>query len=472
MSFHQFISILKARRLVWGGILLLTVATTVVVSLLLPNQYTASSAVVVDVKSPDPIAGIVLQGMMTPSYMATQVDIIQSDRVAQRVLKMLRLDQSPQMREQWQEDTDGAGSFDAWLAERLQKKLEVKPQRESNVINVAYTAVDPQFAAVVANAFVKAYIDTSLELRVEPAKQFATMFEEQLKQARNSLEAAQSKLSEYQRQKGIVATDERMDVENARLLELSSQLVALQSQSADSRSRKQQAGANSPEVLSNMVVASLKADLSRQEAKLKELSATLGSAHPQVRELQANIAELRSKMEGEINRVTGSVTINNTVNQSREAQIRAALDAQRDKILKMKVQRDEASVLLKDVESAQKSYDAVQARLTQSSLESQSNQTNVSLLKVASPPPEPSSPRIILNTILSLFLGALLASGIVMGIELNDRRLRSVEDVSAALGQLVLGVVPKVSFNSSMPDSPGARRLTSQVTPTLAGPTA
>ncbi len=470
MSFSQFLSILQARRLMWWSILALTVVTTIIVSLILPRQYTAGATVVVDVKSPDPISGVVLQGMIAPGYMATQVDIIQSDRVAKKVLKDLRLDQSPELRSQWQDETDGEGAFDSWLAERIQKKLDVKPQRESNVIHIAYTGADPRFASAVANAFVKAYLDVSLELRVEPAKQYSTMFEDQTVQARTKLEEAQSKLSAYQQKSGLVATDERLDVENARLLELSSQLVALQTQSAESRSRQAQAGNNSPEVLNNGLILTLKSDLSRQEAKQKELLSKYGNSHPQVMELNDSIAEVRSKLESETRRITGSLGVNNTVNQSRESQVRAALEAQRTKILQIKAQRDEAAVLVRDVESAQRTYDAIQARLSQTSLESQSNSTNISILKIASPPSEASSPRILLNTLLSIFLGLMLASGIVLGVELNDRRLRSVEDVTGNLNLLLLGEMPKAAFKGDIASEPAVKRLTIPSVSALSAP--
>jgi hypothetical protein len=78
----------------------------------------------------------------------------------------------------------------------------------------------------MANAFVQAYMDTALALRVNPARQYSGFFDQQVKDARDALEKAQAKVSAFQKAKGIIATDERLDVENARLNELSSQLVA------------------------------------------------------------------------------------------------------------------------------------------------------------------------------------------------------------------------------------------------------
>ena len=166
MTLQQFLLILRARARVAIYILFATVLTTLVISLLLPKQYTASTAIVIDVKSPDPIAGIVLPGMISPGYMATQVDIISSDRVAQRVVKLLRMDESPLIKQQWADETEGKGTLIAWLANLLQKKIDVKPSRESNVINIDFSGADPAFAAAVANAFAQSYIDVNLELKV------------------------------------------------------------------------------------------------------------------------------------------------------------------------------------------------------------------------------------------------------------------------------------------------------------------
>ena len=95
MTLHQFLLILHARYKLAISIIFGTVLITLVVSLLLPKRYTAEPAVVVDVKSPDPVVGMLLPGLSAPGYMATQVDIINSDRVAQRVVKLLRMDESP-----------------------------------------------------------------------------------------------------------------------------------------------------------------------------------------------------------------------------------------------------------------------------------------------------------------------------------------------------------------------------------------
>ena len=151
MTFSQFIAILRARK--WAALLVFmsVVATTLAVSLLLPKSYTGTASIVIDAK-PDPVSPMAYPTMAMPSFMATQVDILQSDRVTQKVIRDLKLAESPQIREQWLTQGEGKGTVEQWLIALLQKQLDVKPSRESNVIQVTYKATDPKFAAGLANA--------------------------------------------------------------------------------------------------------------------------------------------------------------------------------------------------------------------------------------------------------------------------------------------------------------------------------
>ncbi len=442
MTLQQFLLILRARYRVALLAFLVTVATTVAVSLYLPKQYTASAAVVVDVKSPDAVTGMMLQGLMAPGYMATQVDIINSDRVAKDVIKLLKLDASPAVQQQWQEATEGKGQLIDWLAALLQKNLDVKPSRESNVINVTYTGTDPDFAAALANAFAQAYINVNLELRLAPARQYASFFEEQTKAARSKLEAAQKALSDYQQANGITSVDERVDFETAKLNETSSQLTGIQGLTTDSQSKRQSGKADTlSEVMQSPLVNGLKADIARLEAKLIESSGNLGKNHPQTQRSEAELAALKAQLEAEVKKISSSIETTYQVGKQREAQLQGALAGQKTRVLALNKQRDELNVLRRDIESAQRTFEVVSQRASQTNIESQTTQTNIAILNPATAPAEPSKPRVFLNILVSIFLGTLLGVGLALMLELANRRVRSAQDLAEALGLPVLGAI-------------------------------
>ena len=440
MTFQQFLLILWARRKLALSVLGVTFLTTLVVSLVLPREYTATTSLVIDVKSPDPIAGIVMQGMMAPGYMATQMDIINSDRVASRVVKLLGIAGNAEAVEKWKEASEGKGTIESYYGELLQKKLDIKPSRESNVININFSGPEPQFAAAVANAFAQAYIDTSIELRVEPARQYSAWFEERQKGLRANLEQAQAKLSAYQQEKGIVVTDDRiMDNETARLNDLAAQLAAAQAQRADAASRQKSGTSElSLEVLQNPLIQNLKAEIARSESKLSELNANLGKNHPQVQQLEAQIKEQNQQLREEIGRISGGAAVATRFGAVKQEELKAAIEEQKKRVLSIKAERDQLAVLVNDVETARRAYEAVGQRMTQSNLEGQSQQTNVLVLSPAIEPTKHSRPRVFLNQLVAIFLGTLLGVGAALVAELGQRRIRSAEDLALALELPVL----------------------------------
>ena len=458
MNFVQFLAILRARYKLALGVFGVIVVAALVLSLVWPKSYTASATVVIDASKPDPLAAVLYAGGVNPSLIATQIDVIQSDRVAFKVVRNLKLTENPQIREQWQAATKGEGSIEQWLGTVFQRALDVKPSRESNVVTVTYKAADPKFAAALANAFVQAYLETNIEMKVEPARLYSSFFDQRSKEARDVLEKAQTKLSEFQREKGIIATDERLDIENARLNELSTQYVGLQSLASDSVSRQAAARGNGAdrmqEVLNNPLIAGLKADQARLEAKLQELTSKLGDKNPQVIEARANLAELKTRIDSETVKIGSSLGIANNINQQRAGEIKAQLEAQRTKVLQMKAVRDDGAVLVRDVENAQRTYDQIMARLNQSTMESLATQSNVTVLSQAVAPVDPTSPRLTLNMAVAVFAGTLLAVALVIGMEMLDRRVRSAEDVTQAVALPILGVLP----------SPTARRFFGKAT--------
>ncbi|AWI54440.1 chain length determinant protein EpsF [Aquabacterium olei] len=464
MTFEQLIAILRARWLIALSTFVLILGSVTTATLLTPKTYTASGSVVVDIKSPDPIAGMVLAGVAQPSFLMTQIDILTSSRVAQQVVRNLRLAESKVMQENWRESTGGIGDFQAWVAQLLRSSLEARPSRGSNVIYVSYKSPDPQFAAAIVNGFIRAYLETTVELRTDPAKLFNSQFDTSAKELKANLLEAQTRLSTFQQQQGLVINDERFDVETARLNELSAQLVSLQAVAADSGSRQAAAMTRtdqSPDIIANPLIAGLKGDVVRQEAQLQQFRAKYGENHPQVIELRSNVNDLRSKLESEVRRVAGSLSVSNTVNASRVAQLRASLEEQRAKVLKLKNIRDQAAVLQREVDSAQRALDGVVSRLQNSSLESMAQQSNVVALEVAKAPSVPSSPRLFTNVMLG-GVGALVAAlALVLGLELHDRRLRTLSEIEPVLGLQLLGSIPSFKKHEESRDLPkrlGLRR--------------
>lgn len=447
MQLGLFFRILQSRFWLIISILLITLASAAAASFLMPKVYSPSTVLFVDVKATDPVLGGAVHSPQTVrGVLATQVEIVQSDRVVHGVIKELGLDERPDIVERWRQDTGGTGDIRVWLAKGMLDRLQVKPSNEGTTITITYDGSDPVSATETVNAFARHYLQATLSLRAAPAQESADYFEEQVAAYRQRLRAAQARMSAFQQSSGIVATDERLDIENQRLQELSSQLVAIQGLATESRSRRdaiEREGRESmPEVVQNPLVQSLKTELGRAEARLQELSARLGVNHPQHRSAQAEVEAVRARLNAEIDKVARSILASSSMTVQREAEIRRALEAQREKVLRLRKDRDRLSTLEREVADAQKALDLVTQRLTQTNLESKAPQSNVSLLSPALQPSEPSRPQPMLNMIVGAFAGLMLGLLAAASIEMFKRPIRTADDLLRATAVPVLAVLP------------------------------
>jgi succinoglycan biosynthesis transport protein ExoP len=445
MNFSRFLLILAARFKIILLMLAVTVAAALSVSLLLPKTYKASTALVINYKGTDPVTGFTLPSQLMPGFMATQVDIIKSMNTAMKVVDELKLTEGAAARRSFARDTDGKGNIGAWQAERLLKRLDVAPSRESSILNISFRDSDPQRAANVANAFAAAYQQISIQLKVDPSKKAAVYFNDQIRLLRDQFENAQQKLSRYQQEHGIVNADNRFDVETARLNELSTQLTIAQGQRMDASSRRGEAkgsGAReSPDILANPLIQNLKMQLAQAEQRFAGVEKRYMEEHPQYQQSKAEVDRLRAELNSQIRTASNSMANTTRILQQRESELRAALEAQKIKVLEFNRMQDQIRMLVNERDNAQRAYDTAAQRFTQANFEGQSNQGDTAILNPAVPPGKASAPNVLLNTLLSVFLGTMLGVGLAMLVEMLDRRVRSADDLVKALRAPVLGVM-------------------------------
>jgi polysaccharide biosynthesis transport protein len=451
MDLNQFILALRARRKAFFIAFAATVFTAIAVALIVPKKYVATATLMADARDEQAMSPIRMSPRERAGYYQTQIDLLTSSRIATQVAKDLKLAQRPGWREAWESDTGGQGQIEDWIATQLREKVLVDTS-VSNLLLVNFASDNPRFAAEVANGFANAYLNVALQLRTEPTREAAVWFDDQLKILRTQVVQGQTKLNAYQKQKGILVEDARVDVESTRLTELSTQLMAARNATLDAQARYKQAteilesGASPesiPDVLSNAYLTGLKTDLGRIEGRIEQENAVLGPNHPQVLRSAAEAQGLREKLKSETKKVLAGLGNAVQTSRKREADLQAAIEAQNQRLLALKDWRIEMAGMTREIEAAQRSYDAVLARYMQNKIDSAAKSTNVMLLAPAIEPLKPVHPKLGLISGLALVLGLLLATGIVYVLEMLDRRVRSRHDLESRLAVPSLGRLSK-----------------------------
>ena len=143
MDFNQFILALRARRKAFIVVLGATIFTALAIAIVLPKVFVSSATIMLDARDEQSMTpGTRMSMRERAGYMQTQIDLIQSGKVAKRVVRDLKYAQIPGVRELYERETGGLGTIEDWAADRLLKKLKADTSG-SYMITVTFSDSNP-----------------------------------------------------------------------------------------------------------------------------------------------------------------------------------------------------------------------------------------------------------------------------------------------------------------------------------------
>lgn len=429
MGAGDLVAALRAR---WRLVALIAFAIAAIVGVrvaLQPRIYKASASVLFNVARTDPESLSGEQTQSAAALLATQEDVLKSGLVARDVAAELGLDRV------------GNGPPDADRRDRaaaqLRGKVDVASAKASNVMIVSAEDGDPRRAAAIANAFADAYLARVPQLRADAARGYSSWLEDRTRDVRRRLEGSQQALARYQQQHGLLGAA-RVDMDAEALRTLNAELAQAEGAAAQAQAR---AGSSSmPEVVTNGAVQQLRTSVATQAARVAELSRSLGPSHPEMLAANAQLAALQGQLSAAMGAAAQSVNADSAASVRREQGIRARLAAREQSMIAGSVDQNRLTVLQRDVEAAQLTYDQVRKELGEQFLRSQASQANASLLDRAEPPTLPAKPNVPLLLVLGCILGAAVGVAAVVGLEFLEPRVRTDEGVEQATGAPVIAL--------------------------------
>lgn len=424
MSIFHFFRILWVRRNLILITTLASLAAAIVVLAVVPPRYTATSRLMLDIVKPDPVTGEAMSSQFARAFVTTQVEIIKDYRVAGRAVDALNWTSSPELAAAYKADTGGSSDvgFRRWLAQRIIDNTEAKLIEGSNILEIEYTANDPETAAQIADTLRDAYQEETGSLKQVTAQKSATFFQEQATKLRGQLAEAEKKLTEFERANGVVITDEGKDAESARL--------AAMSQMAETPQAPAVSMPSAP------VTSPSQGQLAQLDASIQSMSATLGPNHPRLQALRQQRAALAATVGQEL----AAARASRPVAAPRGPSVGALFSAQQRKVLEQRGKVGEAQQLAVDVSVLRDQVANAVKRTAELQQEAQSTETGLSYLGSAVPPKSPSFPNIPLIVMGAIALGLGLGVGLALLIELLRRRVRGPSDLTFE-GVPMLGMV-------------------------------
>ena len=446
LSSKQLASMISARRGTIFKTLMATMAVTIVVTLLLPKTYTASSDVFLDYKGNDPINGRLFSPMMDESYMQTQLDMIKSQAVAEKVIDALDLERTAAYRESV--ERQGEARAHSQLIKRINDQTMVVTRRSSRVIEVEYAAGAPEQARDLANAVVRAYIDLNQQISSASARARREQYNAQLEHLRKEADSIQEKLTKYQQDVGILDPNERNDLQSRQLGDLMTSLITVQNQQQEAQARKNATDSlvrgglridELPEVAQRPNINDLKSKLSDVNKRLSDIQDVLGPRHPKTLALISERDDIATRIAREARSSLDAQQIDARRLAMQEEALRKEVDSQRDKLLEQKKHRDTITSYQRQLDSVERVYNTALAKYDEILMASNINTFDLAVLRVAEVPSSHSKPLLLQNIAASILVGLALGFCLALLYELGQRRVRCEDDLVRGIHLPLIG---------------------------------
>jgi capsular exopolysaccharide synthesis family protein len=384
----------------------------------------------------------------------TEVQVIQSDTVAMRVIDTLGLAKLPAFagKSAATAKVTNPMAMSPLDRERMLSQfhaaLVVKALPNTSIVEVRFRSSDPKLATDVANAVTDCYMERTLQSHYEGTEQVSNWLSKQMQDLQAKAVEAQEKLADFQKKNNILATgtDDNDNIVTDRLKLLNEQLTQAEADRIVKEARYRMAATGNPELIANVVPSTTLQVLRTQEAELKsqlaQLNSKFGSGYPKVHELQTQVSRLDAATATEISNVGKRLEAEYQSAAKTEALLRTQFTEQKDKAYQLNEHAGEYAVLKHDVENGRELYDTLQLKLKMAGVSAGLSSSFINVVDRAEIPARPIEPKPALNYLLGLFGGLLIGFMLVVVIESLDDTLSSSEELELCTGLPVLCSVP------------------------------
>jgi succinoglycan biosynthesis transport protein ExoP len=460
-----------------------------------PPNYLATSSVMIDEglnKVVDDISAA-SNTMQTDSTILSQIEILQSSRLAAVVVDKLKLDHNDTFMNPPTSAVAKAVGFvrgiiqyfrptptlvdnvditkldpatrDAMIASasreyailKLQNEVQADRDGRSYVITIGYKATDPALATAITKAYADAYLADQLDASFDATERAAVWLQGRLTELRERSQAASLAVEKFRAEHGLSVNDGQL-ISDKQLSDLNGQLIVAQADTARAGARYQQYksivesgsdnafkdAAISSDQPGSSVITTLKTRYLTVAKRLQDVEANFGPQHPQAVALAKEKADVSAQIFGELKQLTESYRNEYEVALARETALRQNVAAAAGK----SSVDNQSQVQLRDLDQKATAlttlYQTFLSRFEEASQQRSFPVGKIRIISDATMPKSAASPRTAIVLGLSLVLGVLMGAGVGGLNEFKERFFRTGEDVRDRVGLKFLGYLPTI----------------------------
>lgn len=477
LDLRRLYAAFRRRLRLFGAVALVIFLAAVMITLSATPKYTATANVMLDTRQ-EKVSNVeeVLSGLPADSSAVdTEVEVLKSRQLAERVVKALKLDEDPEFNAQVRKPTGVAALAGAVaslfggsppdpsklspveaqkaherVVDAVLANLAVKRAGLTYVINVSFTSEQPTKAAAVANKFSELYLLEQMEAKFDATQQATRWLNSRLDELRGQVLADEAAVQQYKIANNLLSasgtnlTEQEISNFNQTLAQARAQVAEDQARLATAR-RQLASGSSGDDVgeaLSSPVVQKLREQRAEVSGQVADLQGRYGDRHPEMLKAKRQLSDIDSQIQQEIQRLISNLEAKASVSQQRAAVIGGSLGGARGALAANNRAMVRLNELERTAEASRTLYESYLNRFKETSTQQGIEQSDARVVSKAKIPTGQSSPKVPLNLALGLLLALGAGAGAVVLAEMLDAGLTTAEDVERRLETAYLGAVP------------------------------
>jgi len=459
LSLGSYWRILRRRR--WYVISFVTVVVTLVTigSFNMTPKYEAISRI-----SIRPEDHNVLEfkdvGPTTPSNwdyemeLDAQLKILQSDTLALRTIEALRLDQNEAF---FKDIRLESGSIplqplqlgpakEARLLKLFRSGLSVTRVAHSPVLQIQFSSTNPRLSSEIVNTLVNNYIEDNFKTKYNSMQQASKWLSKQLLDLQLKVDAAQKKLVEYEKQKGILGIDEKQNIITEKLDQLNRELTTAQADRIQKEATFQRAlSIEDPELVptDSQVMQRLKEQDAELRTQYAQANTLFGPSYPKVEELRNELEQTHEAIRHEMESIAGKARSEYLIAVNREEMLKKALEVQKQQANQLNESAIEYETLKHDADTSRQLYEAMMTRMKEAGVSAGLQSGNIRVVDPAREPASPAWPKIPLNIAVALLFGGIGGIGLALVVDRLDDTICTLEQAQDVSTLPALATIPR-----------------------------
>jgi len=439
---HAYLHVVRDRWLVIAAICIVTIVSAMVFTSKQTRIYQAAATVLIEPEAPKVvnIPEVSHDYGTAQDYYATQYKVLQSRPIVEPVIQRLNLRQRI---------AKVGGARDSYFA--VVRDLTIEPLKNTRLVLVKFESPDPNLATEVANAVADQFVKYTLDVKQAEAQTATKWLNEQIQALRTTAQQSTHALQAYQAKADLLGVQDQRQITQSRLIDFNRAYLEAQNQrvAAESKLRELMRIAKDPTgsetlstVASDPLMMKLKTEASDLQIERSKLTQIYREKHPDLLQLDAQIAQVKQRLQEEIQKQLRAVDTEVKMAKGREESLFATMNELRREARALNEREAQALSLQREKDSVDELQATVLKRLKETGLASALTASNIRVVEPATVPAFPVRPKTQLIWLLSAVMGLALGGGTAFLADSLDTRVRSAADIERVLGVPIVGIVP------------------------------